>query len=398
MSVFEARFSGRAIGLGLSLGLLLAISGCSQTASEPQEETNIASASEEPTSVVQITIAVSSDLESAANLVADQYEADTGNQAKVVVIPRNLELSKVQELVSDNPDVDVLVISHDQVHDLAGADLLAPLDGFTKDDFVESSIEAFTAGGKLRAIPVQIETSAFICKGNLDDEDLISIDQMIIEFEPFSGNPYQFNAFRTSFGLNMLEPNPEGGFNDVPGLFPETQEYLSWLASASAKLNLVSTGTGLEALARSQDGCLLTGPYDLPRLESVGIVDYSIATSFPAVGQLPARPFVESRGLAVLSGSGELAAATQFATDYLASASFQQAVYDTTGQVSPHSKVEQTADAADFQRVAEAGQPRPGNKLLSSFWGPLGIAEAKIVSGEQAAQDAWSELASALED
>lgn len=335
----------------------------------------------------------------ASKLVADQYEADTGNQASILVIPRNLELAKVQELIRDNPEVDVLAISHDQVHDLASADLIAPLEDFSAvDNFVASSLEAFTARGQLRAIPFSIETSALVCRGSLDAEESVLLSRVIVEFDPFSGNPYQFNPFRTSFGLNLLEPDAEGGFQDAPGLFVEAQDYLTWLTNASRELTLVPTGTGVDALANSEDGCLLTGPYDIPRLESVGISEYSIATSFPAVGPLPAWPFVESRGLAVLAGSNELAAATKFATEYLASAAFQQTAYDTTGQVSPHRQIEQTEDAKAFQSAAEAGQPRPGNQLLRKFWGPVGIAEAQIVSGEQTAQEAWSQLQSALAD
>jgi len=371
----------------------LAMSGCSASSNstEVPEESFQPSASG-PLS--RLTVAVPIELQPAIEEIAEQFAENTGGQIVIRITPSHPSIAELSDLLSATSGIDIISVSQNHLDTLIDFSLLAPLklDG-QLSGFVPTTVEAYKRGDILYGIPFSIETSGLICEGSSPTQADQAAGALIMEFDRQSGNAYQTNFLRTSFGLSILRDKADGGFEDSSGLFEGGYfKYLEWLVSAKDEIEFVEFGLGLERLFQLPGSCLVTGPYDLHRLADGSSREFHVKGSLPEFGPLPAKPFLESGGFVLVANSDHAEAGREFLLSYLASAAAQQSIYDLTGQISPNLQVELSEWHEPFREASMLAQPRPGNKVLRDIWFPLGRAEADIVLGGKDPLEIWGEL------
>jgi arabinogalactan oligomer/maltooligosaccharide transport system substrate-binding protein len=312
---------------------------------------------------------------------------------------------------------DIVVGAHDWIGDLVADGTLAPIamPKMEQKLFDPVTIKAVTYNGEIYGVPYAIENLALFRHPSLTPQAPTTFQQMISEGQalvtagkakiPFctevdsSGDPYNFEPFYTSAGGYLFGTLPNGNWNPSQvgvGLAGSIEfGKLLYQYGQKGTTPIFSTSMGYtQATGGFIDGqCAfyLGGPWAIGTGSGSippGTFALSAIPGFAGMG--PARPFLGVQSFMVSSKAKNMALADQFVLDYVASPGVQTALFNVEPRpaalLSVQNKERATSTIAQgFFAAGKLGQPMPSIPAMDQVWGPMGVAEANIINGQDPA-------------
>lgn len=367
------------------------------------------------------------DLRSAALAdAAELFEEETGVPVTLQVVANENLRQQFGDAVGAGAGPDIAVGAHDWLGELVQNNVVAPvqLSSDLVDQFTPTSIEAFTFEGQTYGVPYSVESLALIRNTELapDEpetmEELVATGKQLVEDGATElvmlqelgqdGNAYNMYPYLAAYGGGIFPLLDEGGFDSSEVILdsPETlqgAEKIAWLAEEGALSVNVDGSNAIPQFIEGNSAFLISGPWAIAQSVEAGI-DYAISPfpGFEDGGQTS--PFVGVQGFYVSSASKNSQIAQTFVQEYVSRADVQVALYEAGDR--PPALIEAydqvAADNTDIEAwglAAEGGTPMPNIPQMNAVWGPLGIATAAIVNGEDVAErmaTAQSEVEEAL--
>jgi maltose-binding protein MalE len=343
--------------------------------------------------------------------LADDFLAEY-NVALVVEDLGRLQDIRSQVIIAipagEGPDIYVGV--HDWLGELVESGLAAPIDlGDRQDDFVESTLEAFTyTDGNLYGLPYASENLGFFYNTDLVSEPPTTWDEVLeigrelqadgtvqYAFAVPTGPGYNALPIQTAFGGYVFGVDENGAWNaDDVGLDSQGMiDAVSFMAAAAEEGLMPDTFDYETAHALFETGqipFIMAGPWALDRIRASG-VPYAV-TSFPDGGA----PFLGVQGFLVNPFSENTLLAEAFLTEFVATDELMQQLYEVGNRPSALKSVLATTDDPDLAAMGEAGanaMPMPNIPEMGSMWAAWDNGITLAVTGEQTPEEAMSDAA-----
>lgn len=312
--------------------------------------------------------------------------------------------------VGEGPDL--IEGPHDWLGQLVAAGLVEPLDLGTKaENIVPFALNAWSMDGKLYGLGLITENVALfrnadlvpeapqtweeleaVCKG-LDVEY-----KLLMEVHPYSHFP-----ILTSWGGYLFGQKEDGSYDtsDV-GLDNEgALESARWL-DRMIKEGIMPPNMTFDAartlFAEGEAAFYITGPWNLPFFRESGM-NYAIS-AVPA-GNKASQPFTGVRGLVVNKFSQNVALAQAYLTEFWASDTPMQKLYDLTGKSVSWIPVRDKIDNVDLVALNEAGKeglPMPSVLAMGAYWTAGGEALTLIMNQDTDPEEAFKTWANAVRE
>ncbi|MFW6034740.1 MAG: sugar ABC transporter substrate-binding protein [Halothermotrichaceae bacterium] len=316
---------------------------------------------------------------------------------------------------------DLLIGAHDWLGQLVANGLIEPIDlSGIKDDFHQVTLDAFSWGGKIYAVPYGFESIGLIYNKDLVVEppetfaefktiinDLTNKDEDMYGFVMPQPDPYHTFPFLSAAGgyvfgmddsdkLNPLDVglNNEGAVQGLTYLAELYQEEL---------VPYVDYQTMMSLFTSNKAGMILTGPWALADVKKAGI-NYAF-TQLPTVDGQTAKPFVGVQGMMINSFSKNKILAQAFLTEFIATEATMMELYELDNRPPAYipvaESVSEDPDTAGVLESAANGTPMPSIPEMSSVWqGWTDALEVVLTQGQdpQAALDnAVEQIVAAIE-
>ncbi len=323
--------------------------------------------------------------------LATGFEEEYG----VALVVEELEFGDIRDQMGiaapagEGPDI--IIGAHDWLGELVSNGLLAPIDlGAKADQFLPSTLDAFTYNGELYGMPYSFENVAFFintdivpeCPATWDEvytlsEEISADNDDNIEtnnygFVRMEGDPYHFFPIQTAFGGYVFGVTDEGYDPTDVGIDSEGS-----LAAAEWWDSYVKAGLQPQALdwdtmhlwfENGQIAMTITGPWALDRIRESGI-PYAIC-DIPDESA-DGVPFSGVQGLMISAFSDDPLLAQIFLTEFVATDEIMQAFFEANPRPSAYLPVLEGIDDADFAAFGSAGEnalPMPAIPEMSSVW------------------------------
>ncbi|MCB9423134.1 MAG: extracellular solute-binding protein [Ardenticatenaceae bacterium] len=344
--------------------------------------------------------------------LADDFRAEYGVELVVE------DLGVVQDIRSqvliaapagEGPDIYIGV--HDWLGALVESGLVAPIElGDTKDEFVESTLAAFTyTDGNLYGVPYASENLGFFYNTELVSEPPTTWDEVLeigrtlqgegkVEYAIAVSTGPLYNALpiQTAFGGYIFGVDENGAWNaDDVGLDSEGEiTAVAWMTGAVEEGLMPETfdyETAHSLFETGQIPFLMAGPWALDRIRASG-VPYAVADSFPDNGA----PFLGVQGFMINPFSENVLLAQAFLTEFVATEETMQLLYETGLRPSAFKAILETTDDPDLKAMGLAGanaMPMPNIPEMGSVWSAADNGITLAVTGEQTPEEAMTDAA-----
>lgn len=354
------------------------------------------------------------DLRSAAlEEVAALFEEETGVPVTLQVVANENLRAQFGDAVSAGAGPDIAVGAHDWLGELVQNGVVAPvqLSSELAGQFAPESIEAFTFEGQTYGVPYSVESLALIRNVELAPDEPESFEALVEHGQQLvadgetelvmaqemgqEGNAYNMYPYLAAYGGGIFPLLDEGGFDGSEVILDSEEtvkgaEKIAWLAEQEAlTVNLDGSNT-IPQFVEGNTPYLVSGPWAIEQAVEAGI-DYAI-TPMPEFedGGDPS-PFLGVQGFYVSAASQNPQIAQTFVQEYVSRADVQVALFEAGNRppalVEAYEQVaEGNEDIAAWGQAAEGGTPMPNIPQMNAVWGPLGIATAAIVNGEDPAE------------
>lgn len=342
--------------------------------------------------------------------VADDFEAEFG----VIVAVQQVDFGDIRQQIGiagpagEGPDV--FVGAHDWLGELVANGTVAEMDlTGIEDQFVDSSLEAFTYNGTLYGMPYATENIAFFCNPDIVEtrpetwEDVLALsDELaaedILAWTVETRDPYHWFPQITAYGGYVFGTTEEGYNPDDVGLDSEnTIQAATWLEQM-AEAGYVEAGMDRETrLALYNSGelaCFNGGPWDLPDVRDAG-TPYEVGP-FPAGDEGPGQPFLGVQGFMISPFTEDPLLAQAFLTDFVATEEVMFGLYEAGGRPPAFIPALEQVDDPDLVAFGEVGQearPMPAIPEMGSVWSAWTDAQELIINGELPAEEAMQTAA-----
>lgn len=300
---------------------------------------------------------------------------------------------------------DVFMIPNDRIGSLADQKLITPVDA-DLSSYTDTAQEATKYNDKSYLLPMSTDTTLLIYNKDAYSKAPESLDA--IEAKDFAA---KFTDFYFAAGLFLGEgayifgdDASDIGLNNE-GAVKAGQIISDYYASGSDTWTLMQDDTVANdvALKAFTDGTVkatINGPWTLADIEKSG-VNYGIAPIPGYSKDSSYSPLVGTKGTAVNAYSDNKELAQAFIT-FTGSKEAQQAWYDTTKEVSPHTdvKYEEGSDAATVLEATTKGTSMPTDPNFGMVWEPMASALKQIATNEdvkKALDGAVAEIANTVE-
>jgi arabinogalactan oligomer/maltooligosaccharide transport system substrate-binding protein len=206
------------------------------------------------------------------------------------------------------------------------------------------------------------------------------------------GDPYTLEPLYTSAGGYLFGTTPGGGYNaaDVGVGKSGSLRFARMLARYGQKgqgvlTTAVDPNNSVSLFTSGKSPYIVTGPWAIPQIKQAGI-KYKISPVPSFAGMGPTRPFIDVQAFFVSSKAKNAAIAQQFLLDYVSTVSGQEALFKAEPRppaliTAYNAEASADPDIAALKNAAKYGQVLPAIPAMDAVWGPLGKAEAAIVSG-----------------
>lgn len=378
----------------VSVAALLALAGCTAAPQAPTPSPTEAA----PSTGITVEVWIDQELSESFAVFADQFKKDTGNNLEVVVKDfYALETEFPQ--ATDGPDL--VVGSNEWVSSWAASGAIAEVPLYELEPY-EAVASVFSRAGVNYGLPYATENAALIC--NADQvgtapgnwEDLIS-KKVKLPINP-GGDPYLLQAIQSSFGVELFTRSEAGDYTTELALGGETGvEFATWLRGNSVDFPQLDYTAATEFFATEQTPCWYTGMWSVPQIKqrvSFELVAYPL----PSAGTAPAAPFAASRAFFLNTKAKQPQQAAEF-LELLSSDSAQQLIYETTGRqpvTDAFSAAISDKVMLGFMEASKTSVGIPDAALMQHVWGPLGIAQVRLLGVEGEPKDIWSQMVSEI--
>lgn len=286
---------------------------------------------------------------------------------------------------------DIIIGAHDWLGELVSNGLLAPIDlGDKADQFLPSTIDAFTYDGELYGMPYSFENVAFFINTDLVPECPTTWDEVLTISEELAannddnvetnqygfvrmeGDPYHFFPIQTAFGGYVFGVTDEGYDPTDVGIDSEGSLAAAEWWDSYVKAGLQPPAVDWDTLhlwfESGQAAMTITGPWALDRIRESGI-PYQICDIPDQTSE--GVPFSGVQGMMISAFSEDPLLAQIFLTEFVATEDVMQAFFDANPRPSAFLPVLEGIDDADFAAFGSAGEnalPMPAIPEMSSVW------------------------------
>lgn len=320
--------------------------------------------------------------------------------------------------VGEGPDI--IIGAHDWIGQLYTNGLIAPI---TISEEVLANLDpvavrAFTYDGQLVGVPYALEGIGLYYNTDLIPEipatwaETIELAQQLvtdgaaergIAIPNGSGDPYHHYPLVTGFGGYVFGVDEAGNYNpDDVGLDSEggiaAVEELDRLVKADVLNAAVDYGVAESLFHDGQLAMWITGPWALNGIRE-SEVPYAVS-AIPTMTGEP-RPFVGSQGFMVNAFGLNRLLAEAFLTEFLATDSGMQLLYDAVPFIPAWTPLAQSisdADLAAFSGAIANGDPLPAIPEMNAVWTAWGNANALIYQQQAEPATAITEAADAIRE
>jgi arabinogalactan oligomer/maltooligosaccharide transport system substrate-binding protein len=170
-------------------------------------------------------------------------------------------------------------------------------------------------------------------------------------------------------------------------------KFATWLRGNSVDFPQLDYSAATEFFATEQTPCWYTGMWSLPAIKER--VSFNLkAYPMPSAGGEIASPFGASRAF-FLNSSAQHPDQASALLELLASDSAQQLIYETTGRqpvTDAFAGEVQDAVMRGFMEASKSSVGIPDAALMQHIWGPLGIAQVKLLGAAEEPKDIWNAM------
>jgi arabinogalactan oligomer/maltooligosaccharide transport system substrate-binding protein len=385
------KFAAALIAL-LSLTSCTGSDGAAQSTSEVQGPTQNSLEGE------VLNVWVDQELVEAFESIGEQLEINSGHSFNLVVKDFYSIRTELQA-VSAAESPDLFVGPNDQLDELLGLGLLAPVTYPNDFEPQPGIVSAFARAGQSYAVPYATENMALVCDASRVSSAPSEWNQLTnlgvtIPLSP-GGDPYLMQSFLSSFGAAVFASDASGDYTaeltigNAAGI-----EFASWLSANSESFVELDYAAMLASLSSGASSCILTGPWALPTLAES--VSFEMAVyPLPAIGGFDSKPFGASRGVFASAQSAKLDAVNE-ALSLIATPASQLLIYLNTGRqpvIESFANDIENSLMRGFMESARSSIPIPATSLMQFVWGPLGSAQMAILKQGGDPVVIWDEMA-----
>jgi arabinogalactan oligomer/maltooligosaccharide transport system substrate-binding protein len=338
-------------------------------------------------------------------------QANPDIKINVLAVPFDQLKNKYQTEVATGGGPDLLIGPADWVGELAGGELIKPLDDLvTADDlaaFVPSAVDALKYDGKLYGLPESIETVAlYYNKGMVSTPpaSTAELEQMSADINAADSSTYGL-ALLTDFyhpagylfgwGGQIFDENNHSAFGS-----PETVSFLSWIKDLTSKPGIYQQNddASISSLFKeAKAGMVINGPWALGDYQAALGADKVGVAELPVIsenGDAPAKPFLGVKHIMINANDGDdqAALAMKFA-QFFTGAEVGKILADSAGHLPANTGVDISDNAIASAFVAQAtnSTPIPTIPEMGQVWTPAQDMISKVISGDSTAEDASAE-------
>lgn len=337
------------------------------------------------------------------NAVKGDFTAATGIEIEVIPLD---QLDQAAKLSLDGPagrGPDIVVWPHDRIGQSVLEGIIAPLDLSAEylDQFIDSTVEAMSYGGKIYGIPYSLETVALIYNKDLlptvpnTMETLFTLAKEMTTEEQYGflydiTNFYYTYGFFGGFGGYVFKQTSDGLDVEDIGLANPGAVKGAELILRFRKEGLIPEGTtesvtdGL--FIEGKVAAVINGPWKFAEFKEAG-VNYGIAP-LPrlANGNYP-KTFIGVKGYYISAFSENKDAALQFIT-WLTSKEIAFKHYEMTAIIPTNKEIlempefKEDEDFLAFATQASRGVPMPNVPEMRQVWDPMANAITLFLTEE----------------
>ncbi|MFP4660786.1 MAG: maltose/maltodextrin ABC transporter substrate-binding protein MalE [Halanaerobiales bacterium] len=341
------------------------------------------------------------------DLKAD-FEAEYGIQVEIQEVAFGEIRDNLTIAGPSGEGPDILVGAHDWLGQLVANGLIEPVElSELKDDFYQVTLDAFTWGDKIYALPYGFESIGLIYNKDLVSEppatfeefknilsDLRNEEEETYGFVMPQPDPYHTFPFLSATGGYIFGINEAGEYNplDVGLNNKGAVKGLAYLAELYDKklIPYVDYQTMMSLFTAGQVGMINTGPWALADIKAANI-NYAF-TKLPSIdGQTP-KPFVGVQGMMISSFSKNKMLAQAFLTDFVANEETMMKLFELDNRPPAYKPVAEVVssnpDIAGVLASAADGTPMPSIPEMASVWQAWSDALEVVLTQDQEPADA----------
>lgn len=346
--------------------------------------------------------------------------ANPGIELEVLAVPFDQLKNKYQTEAATGGGPDLLIGPADWTGELAGAELIKPLNGLVSDEtlaqYVPSAVTALTFNDQLYGLPESIETVALYYNTDLvptaptSTAELVQMSGEIagandgtFGFALFS-NFYHPAGYLFGWGGQIFNDDMTSAFNS-----PETVSFLSWLKDLTANPGITyqNDDAAISSLFKEgKAGMVINGPWALADYQAALGADKVGVAELPAIsenGDAPALPFLGVKQIMVNSNADDeqTALAVKFA-EFFTGAEVGSILATSAGHLPANTGVDVSDNPIASAFVAQAANSTamPTVPEMGQVWTPAQDMIGKVLDGsstpEQAAADAAKQIDDAI--
>jgi len=382
---------GSKLRILVGLATVLAIAGC--TSANPAATPSPSEAA--PSAGVTVQVWIDEELSESFAVFAEQFKKDTGNNLEIVV--KDFYALETEFPANAPTGPDLVVGSNEWVSTWAASGAISQVPLYSLEPF-DSVSQVFVRSAVNYGLPYATENAALICNADRvgsapkNWEDLIS-KKVKLPINP-GGDPYLMQAVQSSFGVELFQKSETGEYGTELALAGEPGlKFATWLRGNSVDFPQLDYSAATEFFATEQTPCWYTGMWSLPAIKERVTFNLT-AYPMPSAGGETASPFGASRAFFLNSSSQHPDQASAL-LELLASDSAQQLIYETTGRqpvTDAFAGDIQDAVMRGFMEASKSSVGIPDAALMQHVWGPLGIAQVKLLGAAEEPKDIWNAM------
>ena len=377
----------------MSLAAVLALAGCAAAPQTPTPSPTEAA----PSTGITVQVWIDEELSESFAVFAEQFKKDTGNNLEVVVKDFYALETEFPAQLADGPDL--LIGSNEWVSTWAASGAIAEVPLYELEPY-EAVSQVFSQAAVNYGLPYATENAALICNSDRvgsaprNWEELIS-KKVKLAINP-GGDPYLLQGVQSSFGVELFTKSEAGDYSAELALGGAGGvEFASWLRGNAGDFPQLDYTAATEFFATEQTPCWYTGMWSVPAIKervSFELVAYPL----PSAGTEPASPFAASRAFFLSSKAKNPDQASEF-LELLSSDSAQQLIYETTGRqpvTDAFSSAIKDRVMRGFMEASKTSVGIPNAAFMQHVWGPLGIAQVRLLGAEGEPSEIWNQMVS----
>lgn len=386
---------GSKLRILVGLATVLALAGCASASPSTTPSPTEAA----PSTGVTVQVWIDEELSESFAVFAEQFKKDTGNNLEIVV--KDFYALETEFPANAPKGPDLVVGSNEWVSTWAASGAISQVPLYSLEPF-DSVSQVFVRSAVNYGLPYATENAALICNADRvgsapnNWEDLIA-KKVKLAINP-GGDPYLMQAVQSSFGVELFQKSDTGEYGTELALAGEPGlKFATWLRGNSVDFPQLDYSAATEFFATEQTPCWYTGMWSLPAIKER--VSFNLkAYPMPSAGGEIASPFGASRAF-FLNSSAQHPDQASALLELLASDSAQQLIYETTGRqpvTNAFAGEVQDAVMRGFMEASKSSVGIPDAALMQHVWGPLGIAQVKLLGAAEEPKDIWNAMTSEI--